>query len=98
MEKNTSSVNSLGDQMLDHNRMIMEQINRQLRNGFGAALTGNNYYVIRSETTGVLSVLSSSTVNDEKNIVFGPEQFQQCIEYVNSAVVTRLAENKADAE
>lgn len=98
MEEIMGSINSLGNQIVDHNRKIIDQIDRQLRSGFGAALIGNDYYVIRSETTGILSVLSSSTVSDEKNIVFGPGQFQQCIKYVNSAMVTRLAENNVDAE
>lgn len=88
----TDSADSMSAQIETHNRMIMAQIDNHLRSGFDATLKKSDYYVIRSETTGVLSVLSSSTIDEEKKIVFGPKSFHQCIEYVNSAVVTLLAE------
>lgn len=91
MDDDTDNAESPAAQVAMHNRMIMAQIDSQLRQGFGAAMKGADYYVIRSEVTGVLSVLSSSTVDDDKNIEFGPKPFKQCIEYVNSSVVTRLA-------
>ncbi len=82
--------------MEQHNRLLMEQIAGQLRSGFGAALQPScNCYVVRNQDTGVLSVLASSTLGDDPAVIHGPATFAQCIGFVNSSVVTRLAESGA---
>lgn len=99
METRTDDAYSMAEQMRQHNVMIMAQIGNNLRNGFGAALSGVDYYAIRNEATGILSVIASTTIKnkEDKHIVFGPAPFSSCIEYVNSAVVTLLAEGEVDA-
>lgn len=92
MEENADVISQLDDQISMHNSMVMAQIDQHLRNGLSASLTAEQYYAIRSETTRVLSVLSSSTIVDKTNVAFGPASFQECIKYVNSTVVTQLAE------
>ncbi|MDA8523662.1 hypothetical protein [Acidovorax sp. NCPPB 4044] len=79
--------------MEQHNRLLMAQIDGRLRSGFGAALQSSDYYVIRNKATGVLSVLASTTLQDDHDAVHGPAPFAQCIEFVNSSVVTRMAES-----
>lgn len=98
MENRTDGTDSMAEQMHRHNVMIMAQIDSHLRNGFGSALSGVGYYAIRNEVTGILSVISSVTIKDkdDTHIVFGPAPFSSCIEYVNSAVVTSLAEGELD--
>lgn len=98
MENRMDNTDSMAEQMRRHNTMIMAQIDNHLKNGFGAALSGVDYYAIRNEITGILSVISSTTIKnkDDKNVVFGPAPFSSCIEYVNSAVVTSLAEGELD--
>ncbi|CAM3473282.1 hypothetical protein [Paracidovorax anthurii] len=79
--------------MEQHNRLLMAQIEGRLRSGFDAALSSGDYYVIRNKGTGVLSVLASTTIQDDHDCVLGPKPFAQCIEFVNSSVVTRMAES-----
>ncbi len=79
--------------MEQHNRLLMQQIEGRLRSGFSAALDSGDCYVIRNQGTGVLSVLASSTIEDEHEVVHGPDSFAQCIGFVNSSVVTRMAES-----
>ncbi len=75
--------------MEQHNRLLMQQIEGRLRSGFSAALDSGDCYVIRNQGTGVLSVLASSTIEDDHEVVHGPDSFAQCIGFVNSSVVTR---------
>lgn len=76
--------------MESYNRTLIDQINDQLKRGFDANSRVGGYCVIRVGVDGVLSVLASTTVSDQHEVVFGPQSFAACIEYVNGNLVTRM--------
>lgn len=92
MRDTDGSSNSLMDQVEAHNRMMLDQINSTLTNGMASALKSAQHYVVCNETTGVLSVIASTTLSKDKTIAYGPDGFSQCLAYVNSTVVARWAE------
>lgn len=73
-----------------YNATLLAQIDDQLQRSFEAGLQADKYYVIKTHTHGVLSVLSSAMVNDEHDVVFGPESFAACIEYVNANLAIQV--------
>ncbi len=84
---------SLDEAMQQTNRLVMARIDAQLRGGFGAALHGGDFCVVRSSVTGVMSVLASAKAGDRGDALFGPGTFADCIEFVNSTVVARMADS-----
>lgn len=75
----------------DLSRLLMAQIEQRLKDSLGTAQGPSLYYVIRSQKTGVMSVLSASTLGQDHDVVYGPQPFAGCIAYVNGAVVGRRA-------
>jgi len=92
MDIPSESSDAVGEQLKQHNNIVMAEIDARIANGLRAALKADDYYVIRNRFTGVLSVLTSATVDDAKAVVFGPAGFPLCIRHVNAAVLGRLAE------
>lgn len=75
--------------MEDYNRLLIGQINDQLKRGFEASLQAGDFSVIRSKVANVLSVVpSAAAAGDEHDIVSGPAPFAACIQYVNAYLVT----------
>lgn len=75
--------------MEDYNRLLIGQINDQLKRGFEASLQGGDFSVIRSKVANVLSVVPSAAAAGEGHeIVSGPAPFAACIQYVNAYLVT----------
>jgi hypothetical protein len=74
----------------DLSRSLLAQIEARMRENFGASQRQATYCVVRSRLTGVLSVLPAATPPLEAE-AWGPRPFAECIAYVNSAVVKRLA-------
>lgn len=72
-------------------RFLMSQIDARIQQGVAAAGLPPEYYVIRSQGTGVLSVLAACTLGDEQQPVKGPASFADCIAYVNAQMVCRQA-------
>lgn len=79
----------------DLSRLLLAQFEQRLKDNLGATQRSPDYYVIRSQKTGVLSVLASSTLGDDHDVVRGPLPFADCIGYVNSVMVTREARGDA---
>jgi hypothetical protein len=75
--------------MADSNSAIIDQITEQVRRGMEANLRSNEFSVVQTRISGVLSVLASSAVSDEYAVVFGPASFEECIARVNGHLVTR---------
>lgn len=73
-------------------QLLRAQIEARLRENLGSSRLQGHYYVIRSQRTGVLSVLASSTLGQDHDVVWGPQPFADCISYVNSVLMTRMAE------
>ncbi len=74
--------------MEDYNRMLIGQINDQLKRGFEASLQGGQFSVIRSKVANVLSVVPSASAGEGYEVVSGPASFAACIQYVNAYLVT----------
>lgn len=72
-------------------RFLLAQIDERMKESLQSAERQPQYYVIRSPRTGVLSVLASSTLGQDQDIVLGPCRFSDCIAYVNAAMVAREA-------
>lgn len=72
-------------------RALMSQIDARLQQGVAAASQPPLYYVIRSKTTGLLSVIAASSLGDEQEPLGEPRAFADCIAYVNAQMVGRYA-------
>lgn len=55
-----------------------------------AARPHATYFVIRSQSTGVLSVLAAASLGHDHDIVFGPQPFVDCLGFVQAAFITTM--------
>jgi len=74
----------------DYNRLLIEQINQQLKSGFDASLRADNYCVVRTGIGDILSVLPMNSISDSGKTVFGPDTFAACIQHVNTFFVSEF--------
>jgi len=70
---------------------LMLQIDARIQQAVMAAGAPPLYYVIRSESTGVLSVIAACSLGDEHEPVGPPRSFADCIAHVNAQMVGREA-------
>lgn len=73
--------------MEQFNRMLMAQIQDQLKRGFAANFRINEFCVVATRVHGVLSILSAASVTDKHEAVFGPKSFEACSAYINGQFV-----------
>jgi hypothetical protein len=74
----------------DYNRLIIEQINRQLKSGFDSSLRTDKYCVVKTGIGGILSVLPENSISNDNHTVSGPDTFAACIQYVNTYFVSEF--------
>ncbi|MEO6278180.1 hypothetical protein [Roseateles sp.] len=70
---------------------LMSQIDARIQQAVMAAGPPPQYYVIRSESTGVLSVIAACSLGDEQEPIGPLRSFADCIAYVNAQMVGREA-------
>ncbi|RTL24396.1 MAG: hypothetical protein EKK52_01300 [Burkholderiales bacterium] len=73
---------------------LMSQLDARIRAAVSGAGQQTLYYVIRSQSTGVLSIIAASSLGDEQEPVGKPMPFADCIAYVNAQMVAREAQGK----
>jgi len=86
-EGNVGDEGAVDPSMESYNRLLMEQINEQLKRGFGASLQARNYCVVGTGIDGILLVMASTAAGEPHDVVFGPKPFAACVEYVNASFV-----------
>jgi hypothetical protein len=70
---------------------LMSQIDARIQYAVMAAGPPPLYYVIRSKSTGVLSVIALGSLGDEHEPIGPPRSFADCIAHVNAQMVGREA-------
>ncbi|GHH57399.1 MULTISPECIES: hypothetical protein [Gammaproteobacteria] len=75
-----------------YNRGVLAQIEDRIMQGLRASMRTAEYCVVRNATTGVCAVVASGTTGEDPHRVFGPAEFAECLHYINTTVVTRMAE------
>lgn len=84
--------------MEDFNRMIIAQIDAQLKQGYESNLRKPEYCVVKTGVNQVLVVLPAHAVVDTNEAVFGPKPFADCLSYVNGQLVNEPFRQPGDDE